>query len=70
MLVLSRKDGESIRIGKDIEIRILKSRGNRVQLGIRAPREVSIHRGELFDLLELETGTDYLFVRKDVATAS
>lgn len=49
MLVLSRKASERICIGDDITITVLKIRGNTIQLGIDAPREVSIRRSELDD---------------------
>lgn len=49
MLVLSRKMGEGININKDITIEILSVSGDRVQLGINAPREVRIFRKELLD---------------------
>lgn len=47
MLVLSRKKGESIVIDGDITITITEVKGNSVQIGIEAPREVSIRRAEL-----------------------
>lgn len=47
MLVLSRKTGQSIRIGDDIEITITKTQGNRVRIGIQAPLEVPVHRSEV-----------------------
>jgi len=47
MLVLSRKEGEKLVIGEDIVITVNRIAGNRVALGIDAPREVSIVRGEL-----------------------
>ena len=47
MLVLSRKEGERIRIGHDIELVVLKSKGNRVALGISAPKDLPIKRTEL-----------------------
>jgi carbon storage regulator len=47
MLVLSRKVGEKIRIGKDVEIEITRLNGNRVQIGITAPPEVHVRRMEL-----------------------
>ncbi len=47
MLVLTRKKEETIRIGADITIRILRVRGRTVQVGIEAPRGVEIVRGEL-----------------------
>jgi carbon storage regulator CsrA len=47
MLVLSRKEQETIRIGKDITITVVKFQGDRVCIGIDAPKDVRIHRGEL-----------------------
>lgn len=47
MLVLSRKPGEAIRIGEDIEVSIIEVRGDTVRIGIDAPRNVPIFRTEL-----------------------
>jgi len=47
MLVLSRKSNETIKIGDDVEIRILEVKGDTVRIGIEAPRSVDILRGEL-----------------------
>jgi carbon storage regulator len=47
MLVLSRKMGESICIGKDVVVNIVKVSGNRVRIGISAPRNIEVVRGEL-----------------------
>ncbi len=47
MLVLSRKTDESIQIGENVSIRILKVKGNQVRIGIEAPREVRVVRSEL-----------------------
>ena len=49
MLVLSRKNGESIVMGEAITVQVLEVRGNVVRLGIEAPREISVHRKELFE---------------------
>lgn len=48
MLALSRKAGESIMIGNDIEITILEVKGDQVKVGINAPQSVPIYRKELF----------------------
>ncbi len=48
MLVLSRKQGESVVIGGEIEVTVLEVRGNRVKLGFQGPAEVPIHRKEVF----------------------
>ncbi|MFZ5833231.1 MAG: carbon storage regulator CsrA [Planctomycetota bacterium] len=47
MLVLSRKQGEAIMIGPDIEVVVLEVRGDRVKLGFRGPADVPIHRAEV-----------------------
>ena len=47
MLILSRKRGESVIIGHDIEVAVLEVRGNRVKLGFTGPKEVPIHREEV-----------------------
>ena len=48
MLVLSRKQGEKVVIGRQIEVTLLAVSGDRVKLGFTAPDEVSIHREEVF----------------------
>ena len=48
MLTLTRKPYESIRIGDDIEIRILTIKGNQVGIGIYAPKEIAVHREEVY----------------------
>lgn len=48
MLALSRKQGESIMIGSDIEITILESKGDQVKIGISAPKSVPIYRKEIY----------------------
>jgi carbon storage regulator len=49
MLVLSRKKGESLIIGDDIKIKILECDNDRVSIGIEAPKEIPIIRGELYE---------------------
>jgi carbon storage regulator len=48
MLVLSRRIGESIRIGPDIVIRVLGVKGSQVRIGVDAPKDVEVHREEVF----------------------
>src|SRR5438128_4621836 len=48
MLTLTRSIGESIRIGEDIEVYVVEVRGGTVRLGFKAPRQVSIHREEVY----------------------
>jgi carbon storage regulator len=51
MLVLSRKKTESVRIGSDIVITIIEIRGDKVRLGFNAPKDVAIHRQEVYDII-------------------
>ena len=48
MLTLTRSVGETIRIGDDIEVHVVEVRGGTVRLGFKAPREVTIHREEVY----------------------
>ncbi len=49
MLVLTRREGEAVRIGSDVSIRIVSTKGNRVRIAIDAPPGVVVHREEIFD---------------------
>ncbi|MCK5145260.1 carbon storage regulator CsrA [bacterium] len=49
MLILTRKSGESIRIGDDVKITVLSVQGQSVKIGVDAPRNVSVHRQEIYD---------------------
>lgn len=52
MLVLSRKKNESIVINNDITIVVVEIRGDKVRLGVEAPKEVPVHRREVFDAIQ------------------
>ena len=52
MLVLSRKVGESIMIGEQIEVKVLAVDGDQVKLGIVAPKSVKVHRNEVFEAIQ------------------
>jgi carbon storage regulator len=54
MLVVSRKPGERLLIGDSVEVTVLSVRGDQVSLGVSAPREVTIHRQELFERIRRE----------------
>ncbi len=56
MLVLSRKKDQKIMIGDDTVITITEIRGDKVRLGIEAPREVAIHRQEVYEAIQREHG--------------
>jgi carbon storage regulator len=69
MLVLTRKPGQSIMIGDGVEVQVLSVAGEKVRLGITAPRDVSIFRNEVYDRIEGEAqeGEDDLAEGTDAA---
>ncbi len=54
MLVLSRQKDESIMIGDEVEITIVDVRGDKVRLGINAPRSIAVHRKEIYEAIQRE----------------
>lgn len=65
MLVLSRQKDESIMVGDNVEITIVDVRGDKVRLGITAPREIAVHRKEVFEAIKREEA-EKLAVEKKV----
>ncbi len=58
MLVLSRKKNESIKIADDITITVVEIRGDKVRLGVEAPRETTVHRREVYDAIRRGAAQD------------
>jgi carbon storage regulator len=58
MLVLSRKKNESIVINNDITVTVVEIRGDKVRLGIVAPKEVPVHRQEVYDAIHGKADTE------------
>ncbi|MBA3725111.1 MAG: carbon storage regulator CsrA [Armatimonadetes bacterium] len=58
MLVLTRKVHQSIMIGDDIEIVVLEVRGEQVRIGIKAPKDVSVHRQEIYSMIKTEAADE------------
>jgi carbon storage regulator len=54
MLVLSRQKDESIMIGDDVEVTIVDVRGDKVRLGITAPKSIPVHRKEVYEAIQRE----------------
>ena len=57
MLILTRRLGERIHIGDDIEILPIEVRGNQVKIGIDAPKNVAVHRSEVYERIKKEKNT-------------
>lgn len=54
MLILTRRIGESLKIGEEVTITVLGVKGNQVRVGIAAPKSVAVHREEIFERIKAE----------------
>ena len=64
MLILTRRVGESIMIGDNVTVTVLGVKGNQVRIGVNAPKEVAVHREEIYEKIRAENSGD------DAPTAS
>lgn len=56
MLILTRRVGETLMIGDEVTVTVLGVKGNQVRLGVNAPRDVAVHREEIYNRIQQEDG--------------
>ena len=54
MLILTRRVGETVMIGNDVTVTVLGVKGNQVRIGVNAPRDVAVHREEIYERIKRE----------------
>ena len=58
MLILTRRAGETVMIGSDVTITVLGVKGNQVRIGINAPKDVAVHREEIYERIQSEKSAE------------
>lgn len=58
MLILTRRVGETLNIGDEVQVTVLGIKGNQVRIGVNAPKDVPVHREEIYERIQKEKETD------------
>jgi len=58
MLILTRRVGETLMVGDEVTVTVLGVKGNQVRIGVNAPKEVAVHREEIYQRIQAENSAD------------
>lgn len=59
MLILTRRVGETLMVGDEVTVTVLGVKGNQVRIGVNAPKDISVHREEIYARIQREKGSGY-----------
>ncbi len=59
MLILTRRVGETVMIGNEVTVTVLGVKGNQVRIGVNAPKDVAVHREEIYERIKREAGSRF-----------
>ena len=67
MLILTRRVGESLMIGDNVNVTVLGVKGNQVRIGVNAPKDIAVHREEIYQRIQQEKNEGHVHPQKEAA---